>query len=162
MCVLKLSAWPNDILHSEQVWVFTPLWVSMCVFRCEARPNDLWHWTQACAVSLLWVNLWTFRCSARSNDLLHSEHKWVWYYLVWFIFVHLRSGGWFGAQNSGADRNWGFFLATYLVSEMFYNFPFNIFHWLSLVSYIFYSIKQVKVWSVQCRGYCIICITCTT
>ena len=26
-------------------------------------------------------------------------------YLEWFIFVHLRSGGCFGAQNSGADRN---------------------------------------------------------
>ena len=39
-------------------------------------------------------------------------------YLVWFIFVRLRSGDWFGAQNSGADRNWGFCLATYLVSEI--------------------------------------------
>ena len=66
-------------------------------------------------------------------------------YLVWFVFVCLHSGGWFGAQNSGADRNWGFFRAKYMVSEMFYTFPFNIFHWLSLVSYIFYSIKQVKV-----------------
>ena len=39
-------------------------------------------------------------------------------YLVWFIFVRLRSGDWFGAQNKSADRNWGFCLATYLVSEI--------------------------------------------
>ena len=52
-----------------------------------------------------------------------------------FFFVHLRSGGRFGAQNIGANRNWGFFLATFLVSEMFYTFPLNVCHWLSLVSY---------------------------
>ena len=59
-----------------------------------------------------------------------------------FSMVCFGSGGWFGAQNSGADRNWGFFLATYLVSEMFYAFPFNIFHWLPLVSYFILSSKS--------------------
>ena len=76
-------------------------------------------------------------------------------YLVWFVFVSLRSGGWFEAQNGGADRNWGFFLATYLVSEMFYTFPFHIFHWLSLISYFIPSSrsKSLMICAMQRVGF---------
>ena len=57
MWLLRFSAQPNNFLHFEQVWHFTPLWMSICLFRWSARPNDLLHWPQLRAPSLLWVTM---------------------------------------------------------------------------------------------------------
>ena len=74
MCLLNCHAWPNDFLHSEQVWVFTPLWVSRCLFKVPARPNDLLHWTHLYDLSSVWITMCLFRAPARPNDFWHSAH----------------------------------------------------------------------------------------
>ena len=76
ICVLKFAAWPNDFSHSEQVWVFAPLWVSMCLLTTAAWPNDLWHWIQLYALSLVWVTMCLFRPPDWPNDFWHSEQMW--------------------------------------------------------------------------------------
>ena len=71
------AAWPNDFSHSEQVWVFDPLWVSMCLLRTAAWPNDLWHWIQLYALTLVWVTMCLFRPPDWPNDFWHSEQMWI-------------------------------------------------------------------------------------
>ena len=74
-------------------------------------------------------------------------------YLVWFIFVHSRSGGWFGAQNSVWCRsdlrnNSSQFLG--LRNVLYFPLFVTDSH---LYHIFFYQASQSLLWSVQCRGY---------
>ena len=75
---------PNNFLHSEQICIFSPLWVSLCWFRCPAEPNDFLHWTQLNIRSLLWVSIRLFRISGQPNDFWHPAQLCI-FFLRWAV-----------------------------------------------------------------------------
>ena len=47
-----------DLLHCAQVWVFSPVWMSLWVLRFPAWLYDFLHSVHLCGFSPLWVSNW--------------------------------------------------------------------------------------------------------
>ena len=120
----QVPCFTNDFWHSEQVWVFIPLWVSMCVFRLWARPNDFWHWTHLCVFSLLWVIMCLFIFPDWANDSWHSELKWIlWSLSVCEAFAILI---WLWVAKEEHSAPWS------LMNCEIWNFPLKVLIFLKL------------------------------
>ena len=100
MCILNEPASLNAFIHSEQVWAFTPLWVSnehvrfqMCSLTkwLVAFDTNLWSffpWVSMCGY---WdVLLDQLRWNVKNISLIYSARAWWWWWPVLSEYKSLR------------------------------------------------------------------------
>ena len=64
--------WENVVLHTLQVYDFSPVWILMCLFRLPDLENVWTHSLHWCGFSPVWTLMWIFRYPDWQNVWSHS------------------------------------------------------------------------------------------
>ena len=75
LCLCKLPVWLKLLLHSEHLYVLSPVWTLMWLFRFPDIVNALLHMWHLYGLSPLWILLCVIRLLVRVNRLLHLSEE---------------------------------------------------------------------------------------
>ena len=68
ICLFKFPDWLNDLSHSEQVRILSPLWVSICIANLLRELINFEHCVQLCLFAILSWKIWNLGPAEKGRE----------------------------------------------------------------------------------------------